>query len=290
MRSMACRGEPMSPNFTIIRVQTTETQPFILLPTYVNGKGPFGFVLDTGAAMSVLTKELADAIGVKGTEVKEALGAAGQRIEVPLGRVDSISIGKSNAENIQVGITTELPKCIGARGALGYNFLKGFVVTIDYESNLLTLASPGDETSQARAMQAYVPLRLAKPDRPILLVDVLVNARETYQFILDTGASQTIVSPEMAQRMGIGGTTADSIIGVGGATPSSVGISTSLSIGEASLSNVTVIIADIFSGLSKAVGAKFDGILGFNFLSRFKIEIDYPNERLGLLERGRSNG
>jgi predicted aspartyl protease len=268
--------------FTTIRIQTTETQPFILLPTYVNGKGPFDFVLDTGAAMSILTKELADIIGVEGTEVKEALGAADQRIEVPLGRVDSVSVGETKAEDVQVGITKELPKCVGARGALGYNFLKGFVLTIDYESNLLTLASPRDETSQAGSIQTSIPLRLAKPDRPILLVDILINAQETYQFILDTGASQTIVSPELAQRMGIGGTKADSIIGVGGATQSSVGIATSLSVGEASLSNVIVIVADIFSALSQAVGTKFDGILGFNFLSKFKIEIDYPNERLRL--------
>jgi predicted aspartyl protease len=267
---------------TTIRIQTTETQPFILLPTYVNGKGPFDFVLDTGAAMSILTKELADIIRVEGTEVKEALGAAGQKIEMPLGRVDSISIGEAKAEDVQVGITKELPKCVGAHGALGYNFLKGFVLIIDYESNLLTLTSPRDETSQARSMQTDVPLRLAKPDRPILLVDVLINAQETYPFILDTGASQTIVSPELAQRMGIGGTTADSIIGVGGAIQSLIGILTSLSIGEATLSNVPVIVADIFSSLSQAVGTKFDGVLGFNFLSNFKIEIDYPNERLRL--------
>ena len=272
--------------FTTIRIQTSETQPFILLPACVNGKGPFDFVLDTGAAMSILTKELADQIGVVGTEVKKALGAAGQKVDVPLGWVGSISIGESRVEDIQVGITRELPKCIGARGALGYNFLKGFVLTIDYESNLLTLSSPGHEASQARSMQSYVPLRLAKPDRPILLVDVLVNGREMYPFILDTGASQTIVSPELAQQMGIGGgATADSIIGVGGAAPSSVGISTSLSVGEACLRNVTVIVADLFSALNRAVGVKFDGILGFNFLSKFRIEIDYPNERLWLLGR-----
>jgi predicted aspartyl protease len=267
---------------TTIRIQTTETQPFILLPTYVNGKGPFNFVLDTGAAMSILTKELAERIRVEGTEVKEALGAAGQKIEMPLGRVKSISIGEAKAEDVQVGITKEIPKCVGALGALGYNFLKGFVLTVDYESNLLMLSSPSDETSQARSMQTDVPLRLAKPGRPILLVNVLINSQETYPFILDTGASQTIVSPELAQRMGIGGTSADSIIGVGGAIQSAVGLLMSLSIGEATLSNVPVIVADIFSSLSQAVGTKFDGVLGFNFLSKFKIEIDYPNGRLRL--------
>jgi predicted aspartyl protease len=145
----------------------------------------------------------------------------------------------------------------------------------------MTFSSPTDEKSQNRSLQTYVPLRLARPDRPIILVDVLVNSIETYPFILDTGASQTVVSPRLAQRMGITDDQVDSLIGVGGVTQSSVGILRSVSVGEASLKNVTVIVADIFSQLDQAVDAKLDGILGFNFLSRFKLEIDYPNEMLG---------
>jgi predicted aspartyl protease len=264
---------------TTIGIQTTETQPFILLPAYVNGKGPFDFLLDTGAAMSIITEELASIIGVEGTEVKEALGAAGKKIEVPLGKLDSISIGETRVEDVRVGIMKELPKCVG-RGVLGYNFVKEFALTIDYGSNLLTFTSPSDKKRHDRSLPTYVPLRLARQDRPILLVDVLINAQETYQFILDTGASQTVVSPELAQQMSIKDIKADSIIGAGGTTHSSVGIVKSLSVGEASLRNITVIVADIFSTLSQAVGTKFDGILGFNFLSKFKLEIDYQNERL----------
>ena len=48
----------------------------------------------------------------------------------------------------------------------------------------------------------------------------------------------------------------------------------SLSVGDASLSNVTVIVADIFSALSQAVSTRFDGILGYNLLSRFKTETE----------------
>jgi len=116
-------------------------------------------------------------------------------------------------------------------------------------------------------------------------VDVLINARETYQFILDTGASQTIVSPELALQMNITDTKMDLIIGAGGATKSSVGILKSLSVGKASLRNIPVIVADIFSALSEAMGAKFDGILGFNYLSNFMIEIDYPNRNLWFEEQ-----
>jgi len=266
-----------------IGIRTAESQPFILLPTYINGKGPFDFVLDTGASMSIITEELARIVGIEGSETKEAMGVAGKSVDVQLGKVDSISIGEIRVDDVQIGVLKELPKCVGAKGDLGYNVLKGFVLTIDYKSNLLTLSSPRDTKSQNRPVHPYVPLRLARPDRPILLVDVLVNAQETYRFILDTGASHTVVSAGLAQRMRIGGGKLDSLIGVGGVTQSSVGRLQSLSIGEASLRNVAVIIADMFSAISQAVDIQLDGILGFNFLRAFKVEIDYPNGRLRLL-------
>ena len=270
---------------TTIRLQTSETQPFILLPAHVNGKGPFDFVLDTGASMSIMTEELASVIGIEGTEIKEGLGSAGRKIEVPLGKVDSISIGEIRVEDVRVGILKEYPKCVGSHGALGYNFFKDFVLTIDYRRNLLTFTSPADKRHHGRLPRTNTPLRLARPDRPIPLVDVLINTRETYQFILDTGASQTIVSPELAQQMNITDTKPDLIIGAGGATKSSFGILKSLSIGKASLKNITVIVADIFSALGEAAEAKFDGILGFNFLSNFLLEIDYPNRNLRFKEQ-----
>ena len=95
-----------------------------------------------------------------------------------------------------------------------------------------------------------------------------------------TTESQTIVSPGLAQHMGVEGSPAGSIGGAGGAVQSSVGTLKSLSFGVAQLENVTVVVSDIFSPLNQAVGVSMDGILGYNFLRKFKITIDYPNEVL----------
>ncbi len=42
-------------------------------------------------------------------------------------------------------------------------------------------------------------------------------------------------------------------------------------------------IADFFANLSQVVGAKLDGIVGYNFLRNYKVVIDYPNETLSLI-------
>ena len=61
-------------------------------------------MLDTGAAISVITENLARFMGIRGVEIKEALGSAGKKINIMLARVDSMTIGETIVKDIQVGI------------------------------------------------------------------------------------------------------------------------------------------------------------------------------------------
>jgi hypothetical protein len=56
----------------------------------------------------------------------------------------------------------------------------------------------------------------------------------------------------------------------------------SFQLGGANINNMSVIVADFFAMLSAAVGAKLDGIVGYNFLRNYKVVIDYPGETLTL--------
>lgn len=62
-----------------------------------------------------------------------------------------------------------------------------------------------------------------------------------------------------------------------------VGRAASLSVGGASLEDLTVVIADFLEGLGKVVGATLDGIVGYNFLRHFRVTVDYPNGVLWLV-------
>jgi hypothetical protein len=50
-------------------------QPLILVPTSVNGRGPFDFILDTGAGTSLVSLDLARQLGVATEQVKEGTSA-----------------------------------------------------------------------------------------------------------------------------------------------------------------------------------------------------------------------
>ena len=100
----------------------------VLIEATVNGKGPFSFIVDTGAAMTVLKPETAAKAGLA-DRVTE---------------VDSIALGKAVAKKVQVAVRAipqaDRPDC---DGILGATFLSRFVTTIDYPARTIKLV-PAD--------------------------------------------------------------------------------------------------------------------------------------------------
>src|SRR5689334_19238399 len=120
-------------------------QPLILLPTRVNGVGPFDFILDTGAGTSLLSAELAQQLNIKVLGTKEGQSAGG-KVSVSLAKVDSLALGQAKIEEVEVGIVDlgHIGKTIGTKidGDVGYNFLKHFRVTIEYQTGEIRFDDP----------------------------------------------------------------------------------------------------------------------------------------------------
>jgi predicted aspartyl protease len=260
-------------------------QPLILLPVKVNDRGPFEFILDTGAGTSLLSPEVAKQLEVKVIGSKEGQSAGGT-VAVSLAKVDSLAVGEAKVDDVDVGIVdlAHIGKTIGAKidGDLGYNFLKHFRVAIDYSNSEIRFDDPKRVESFRRSPKTEVPIRLANPAKPLILVDVYANGRGPFQFAIDTGTSTTAITPELAKDLSLStkpigaGTTAGAHVDV------TAGALNSFQLGAAKIDNMAVVVADFFAMLSNAIGAKLDGIVGYNFLRNYKVVIDYPNETLSL--------
>jgi hypothetical protein len=57
-----------------------------------------------------------------------------------------------------------------------------------------------------------------------------------------------------------------------------------LSLGDRRIEGLEVQIVDAFESLGQALGTTVDGILGYDVLARFLVGLDYPNERLYLVD------
>ena len=89
----------------------------------VNGKGPFRFVIDTGASRSTLAPHLARALGLKHSVGRNVMlnGVTGAA-EVPTVAVDSIEIGALRFENqdLPVIFTSIMGNADGILGVAGF--------------------------------------------------------------------------------------------------------------------------------------------------------------------------
>src|SRR5205814_7774731 len=179
----------------------------ILLPVEVNGKGPFEFILDTGAGTSLLSSELGKTLNVKILGSKEGQSAGGA-VSVALAKLSSLAVASVKLDDIDVGVVdlSQIGKTVGAKidGDLGYNFLKHFRITLDYRKSEIRFEDPKRFELAGRSKPVTeVTMRLASPAKPLILVDVHANGRGPFQFAIDTGPSTTAITPELAKQLGV---------------------------------------------------------------------------------------
>ena len=118
----------------------------LVVPVFLNGTGPYQFVMDTGATVTCVDDALAtrlaleDVSGVMGT----AAGVSGQG-QLRLVELDSLRLSGVSTHELQAcvvdlehlgGMGLELD------GLIGLNVLKEFRVTIDFERSIVTLQEP----------------------------------------------------------------------------------------------------------------------------------------------------
>jgi predicted aspartyl protease len=129
--------KPTAVKFAPLRAQA----PLIVLPARVNGRGPLRFLLDTGASHSCLSPRLVARLGLASHGATTALGAGGE-LSLSLTRIETLEIGKAKAHGLTVAIVdvehvARLVRRID--GVVGNDFLRRFVVTLDYRHRKLTL-------------------------------------------------------------------------------------------------------------------------------------------------------
>lgn len=91
-----------------------------------NGSQTFDMIVDTGASGTVITAEMAEALGVQIVGKTKVNTASQTGVDVLLGRVDSIAVGNAVVNNVVVAIGNEALDI----GLLGHDFFSDYDVTV----------------------------------------------------------------------------------------------------------------------------------------------------------------
>jgi hypothetical protein len=173
-----------------------------LVEVYVDGAGPYPFVLDTGATVTMVTGQLLQALNIapmRSEVIASSFGESRQQRVSPR----SLAVAGLRADNIEIDMLDagQLGVLEGhAQGILGENFLKHFDVLIDNDRHTLTL----DRTNSLAQSLAGERLQLSlgnrsseglTPDRLIVALRAPSLVERSMLFLVDSGTNTAIVYP-----------------------------------------------------------------------------------------------
>ena len=118
----------------------------LAVPVYVNGRGPFELILDTGATFTCLDTALVRQLALPERPgiVGAAVGVSGTG-RVKFVRVDSLRVGAARARELTacaMDMSALRPLGPEVHGLLGLNFLRSFHMTLDFERDVMSLTQP----------------------------------------------------------------------------------------------------------------------------------------------------
>ncbi|WP_044560066.1 aspartyl protease family protein [Azospirillum sp. B4] len=197
------------------------------------------------------------------------------------GELSAFSIGPIKLEHAKVAVLPMIDAMTQQVGPpvdaiVGYQFLRGHRFSIDYSARQIDFAAPAGRDADALSFSLG-------QRKPLILVETTVNGAGPFIFEIDTGATVTTLSPDVAERTGVAITGEGTLGGAGGTVAIRRG-DARVALGPVGYSLRNVSISDHLSAISSAAGSKVDGILGLDFLYRTKLTIDYPASKVWIVE------
>jgi predicted aspartyl protease len=194
----------------------------VLVGICVNGLGPFPFVVDTGAAVTVFSETLATRLKLARTGASEEIGAIDCNVTARQVGIRNWTIG-GRLLAPQNALSLEFPRAplvTSIDGLIGSDLLSRFgAIRIDYQTQELTLMSseapaPRAAVSLPKSTKVKTPASLLAGTNPnaigltvletpqITSISTTVDfGRVAFNFIVDTGASISLVSSTDGPRL-----------------------------------------------------------------------------------------
>ncbi|MCC7463774.1 MAG: retropepsin-like domain-containing protein [Gammaproteobacteria bacterium] len=257
----------------------------VMAPVYVNGQGPFAFVVDTGASRSTIAPQLAMALDLHADPDKPILvrGVTGNE------KVPSVSVDSLRAGNISLG-RRRVPLVAAhvlanANGILGTDAMLGNCLQIRFDLERIRI----DKGRCPRADHDWTPVPARLIAGGVLSIRARVN-HVVVRAVIDTGAEHTLGNRALFRALGLDLEAGRSTLAarVYGATddvlPGSLAVAPRIAFGDLEVAAAPVAYGDF------SVFALWDLdrtpalIVGMDLLGTLDaLEIDYPRREVRFL-------
>jgi len=260
-----------------------------MLKVRINNSRPLSFVFDTGDKVCVVDTEVAKELGLKMEGQLRIGGAGADTLPASFIKEATWSLGGLDGFTQPVALTFPLGR-MAARfgqdfdGIIGSDFIKNFVVEVDYQNRVLklhdkdkfTYAGPGES----------IPVQLNSQGHPILEGEMMPLNGEPLKgkFVLDLGSGGSIVvmSPIVTEHKLLGnGLKTIKVIGAGGAggqTNGQMGRLASFQIGKFKIASPLAMFSEDKGGAM--ANHELIANVGQQIAGKFKVFLDYSHNRI----------
>ena len=251
------------------------------------------FVLDTGSGMSVISEETAKRLGIRAVArggQARAVGGAG-KFEIVYGFLDSLEVGAVRVESVPVYIRHFYDSKTPVDGYLGLSVISKFIASLDYGENVFTLRRPSEANVKDLwgvpiSRNAVLPLGPGVLEIPLrttasgfLSGEVhLEGIEKPLNFIVDTGATVTVVSERLAQEEDLENYLEPTRMRIYGAAGIADDVKSLLlpkvMLGSFTRERISAAVLDM-EPVNETAGFTQMGILGGNYLRHFRVSFDF---------------
>lgn len=249
----------------------------------IGGKGPFSFLVDTGAERTVIARELADRLGlVEGEKLRMA--TIGGSATVPSYHVAALQMAKLRLA--KVNAPAFHGRHIGAAGLIGVDMLEDRRVLIDFRDQTMEILETRKRARPVIRDDDAIVVTARNSAGRLILSDARLNGRRI-DVIVDTGAQtsvgnlalQRLVAEKRANRLPFLPTTLAAVTGENvSATRTAI---KRIVINGMDINDLPVSFADSQAFRALGLDERPALLLGMDSLSLFdRVEIDFPNRRV----------
>ena len=160
----------------------------------VNGKGPYRFVVDSGADTSVIGTRVATGLGLPaGTPVM--LHGVTESREVGRVMVDKLTLGQSDFSDLELPVLHE--RDLGGAGMIGIDALVEQRLMLDFDKRIIKVE---DAKRKALRLDGDIVVIARRQRGQLILTQVRANGRPV-DAVVDTGSEITIGNTALRDRL-----------------------------------------------------------------------------------------